>query len=193
MDLLPFIQQAIKQTEGQLEYLNNFKQKGTQKVKTENINHLNIQMKQKSSSGPRDQQTENFVAENNDDCYYFYQSSTGENLFLHPICYKLFHQQFNQDYSKYPLQITSKVDEIEYDLLLMETMETQAKKYKYLDFLPDNTPFGIVEIDMRPFVKAKIISNEVYDDNSKQLQARHRNRQKRIKGEETYNNKVQQL
>jgi len=31
------------------------------------------------------------IKENNDDFHYFYQSSTGENLFLHNVSYKLFH------------------------------------------------------------------------------------------------------
>ena len=31
------------------------------------------------------------VTENNNDFYYFYQSSTGENLFLHNVSYKMLH------------------------------------------------------------------------------------------------------
>lgn len=120
--------------------------------------------------------SDHFVVENNDDFFYFYKSSSGENLFLHPVSMKLLHQEYSQDYSKYPLQITAKIDEIEYDLLLLDTMHSQAKKFRYMDFLPDNTPFGMVEVDMRPFVKSKMISEQVYRDNHKQLQARHRNR-----------------
>jgi len=31
-----------------------------------------------------------FIEENNEDFYYFYQCSTGENLFLHNVSMKLF-------------------------------------------------------------------------------------------------------
>ena len=183
LELLPYVQQAIKQTEDQLQNLRQFK---TTKSKSDPATtQLNLGSKQKS--------LQDLLPENNEDFFYFYQSSSGENLFLHPICMKLLHQEFNQDFSRYPLQLSSKVDEIEYDLLLLESMQTQAKKYKYLDFLPDNTPFGMIEIDMRPLVKARVISDEVYQDNQKHLQARHRNRQKKMKGEETYNNSVKQL
>ena len=55
------------------------------------------------------------VTENNQDFYYFYQSSTGENLFMHNMCIKLFHQQFDQDYSKYPFEIEAQILEIDND------------------------------------------------------------------------------
>jgi len=55
--------------------------------------------------------------ENNKDFYYFYQCSSGENLFLHSISYKLLHQQYSQEYSLYPLQIQAKIEDIEYDIL----------------------------------------------------------------------------
>jgi len=65
---------------------------------------------------------------------------------------KLLHQHYNQDYSQYPLQLTAKISEIEYDILLIHSLSQHSKKYKYLDHLPDNTPFGMVEVDMRPLV-----------------------------------------
>ena len=38
------------------------------------------------------------------------------------------------------------------------------KKLKYLDYLADNTPFALVEVDM-----AKIVPAEIYKDNLKQI------------------------
>lgn len=46
-------------------------------------------------------------------------------------------------------------------------MQGQHKKFKYLDFLPDNTPFGMVEINMKTLVKNKTISESVYADGYK--------------------------
>ena len=59
-------------------------------------------------------------------------------------------------------------------------LEGQNKKYKYLDHLPDNTPFGMVEVDMKQLIKQNIISKQVYDDNAKQLQARQRQRNRKL-------------
>ena len=56
------------------------------------------------------------------------------------------------------MQIEAKIQEIEYDILLLNMLEGQAKKFKYLDHLPDNTPFGMVEVDMKPLIKKNIIS-----------------------------------
>ena len=83
--------------------------------------------------------------ENNDEFYYFYQSSTGENLYLHVLCSKMFHNEYNQDFTKYPLRIESKIEEIEHDIL---DMEYTHKRMKYLSHMPDTTPIGLVEIDM---------------------------------------------
>ena len=47
------------------------------------------------------------VEENNEDFYYFYQCSTGENLFLHNISFKLLHQEYNQDYTTLSLDTLS--------------------------------------------------------------------------------------
>ena len=88
-------------------------------------------------------------SENNDDFFYFYQASTGENLFLHPLCAKLFHHEYNKKFGEYPLRITSKIEEIEHDIL---DMESAHKRMKYLSFMPDMTPFALVELDMLKLV-----------------------------------------
>lgn len=95
----------------------------------------------------------------------------------------MLHQQFSQDYTLYPLQIEAKIDEIEYDIL---DIHGAHKKLKYLDYLADNTPFGMVEIDM-----AKIVTKEVYQDNLKQIQSRQKTRLRRKKGEDVYNKQVE--
>lgn len=95
-------------------------------------------------------------SENDDDFFYFYQASTGENLFLHPLCAKLFHMEHNKEFQKYPLRITSKIEEIEHDIL---DMESAHKRMKYLSYMPEMTPFALVELDMQKLVNEdKIIS-----------------------------------
>jgi len=95
--------------------------------------------------------------ENPDDFYFFYQSSTGENLFLHNVSYKLFHQQYNQNYLVYPLSISATVLEIEYDILDLRSQRPD-KRMKYLDHLPDTTPFGLVEVEATDLVKQEAIT-----------------------------------
>ena len=46
---------------------------------------------------------------------------------------------------------------------------------------------------MKPLIQEKIITKQVYDDNYKQINARQMTRQKRIKGEESYNNQVTKI
>ena len=70
-----------------------------------------------------------FIDENNEDFVYFYQASSGENMFLHNVSLKLFHQEFDKDYTKYPLRIESKIEEIEHDIL---DIEHTHQRLKYL-------------------------------------------------------------
>lgn len=51
--------------------------------------------------------------ENPTDCHFFYQASSGENLFLHPLCLKIF-QNEHPDILQYPTQIEGPVAEINY-------------------------------------------------------------------------------
>ena len=90
----------------------------------------------------------------------------------------------------YPLQIKGKIVDIENDLLLLGQMESQQTKYSFLSHLPDHTAFKIIEIDMQGLVKDKVISPEIYSQNSKQLNYRAKERQKQVKIDDKYNKKV---
>ena len=123
------------------------------------------------------------LTESNDFCYYFYQCSTGENLFLHPVSLKLIHQEFENDFSKYPLRIEARIEEIEYDILDLTTSHRGPhKQLKYLSHLCDSTPFGLVEIDTKALTKTNqpglqdangqpikhaLIKKKIWQDNSK--------------------------
>ena len=64
--------------------------------------------------------------------------------------------EHNKEFQKYPLRITSKIEEIEHDIL---DMESAHKRMKYLSFMPEMTPFALVELDMQKLVNEdKIIS-----------------------------------
>jgi len=57
--------------------------------------------------------------------------------------------------------------------------------------LPDTTPFGLVELDMRGLVDQKVISKEVYESDLKRIQARHHERQRKRRGEAKYHEEVE--
>jgi len=48
---------------------------------------------------------------------------------------------------------------------------------KYLGYLPDATPFGLVEVDVKIFVDEDgFISKQVYENNLKQIESRKKAR-----------------
>ena len=50
-------------------------------------------------------------------------------------------------------------------------MQYAHKRMKYLKYMPDTTPIGLVEIDMKKLVDVdKLISKDVYNDNIKPIQ-----------------------
>lgn len=57
------------------------------------------------------------IPENNEDFYFFYQCSTGENLFLHNFNLKMVHATYDRDFKKYPLQIKAKVVSTDFEVL----------------------------------------------------------------------------
>lgn len=83
------------------------------------------------------------------------------------------------------MELEAPILEIEYDIV---DIHGAHKKLKYLDFLADNTPFGLVEVDM-----AKIVSKDVYKANIAQVQSRQKTRQRRKRGEEVYNKQVEKI
>jgi len=57
----------------------------------------------------------------------------------------------------YPTYIEAKIEDIEYNILSIESLDYHAREFKHLSFLPDNTPFAMVEVDGKSFVKTKVI------------------------------------
>lgn len=106
----------------------------------------------------------NVTEENPKDCWYFYQVSTGENIFLHNVSMKLFDQEY-KDFSKLPIRIESTVEEIE----TTNWEPERNKKMKYLSHLPEWMPYSMVEINMDKLVNDKVISPQVHKDNFKHL------------------------
>lgn len=70
-------------------------------------------------------------------------------------------------------------------------MEYAHKRMKYLKYMPDTTPIGLVEIDMKKLVDVdKLISKDVYNDNIKPIQQRKAIRQRKEKEENAYDQKM---
>ena len=111
--------------------------------------------------------------ENARDFQYFYQSSTGENLFLHPLCFKLLDHQYppttgdtpDATQVRYPLTLEAHVLEIEHAIADQDERDYMSKRWGVggdyhhcVDHLPDGAPYGFVEVDMSP----PIVSESVY-------------------------------
>ena len=98
---------------------------------------MKIQMK-------RENQVEN-IDENDETCFYFYQSNTGENLFLHPLSMNILQKQYT-DKGNYPTSIESYILEINY--CIADQNDPEFKKNPYLSHLPNGCAYGLVELDM---------------------------------------------
>lgn len=142
-----------------------------------------------------------FHTENARDFSYFYQSATGENLFLHPLCFKMLDQQYQVDKSlnteqvKFPLTLEASVLEIEHAIADQEEVDFMSKRWgvggdyhRCVDHLPDGAPYGFVEIDM-----SDLIYPEVYSKFEKIISNRDRQRKRRNEREENYTGKVEKL
>ena len=100
------------------------------------------------------------------DFQYFYQSSTGENLFLHPLCAKILDQMHQPDisldplgHSNFPLTLEAPVLEISHAIADQDDREYMAKHWgvtgdyhRCVDHLPDGAPYGFVEVDLEGLV-----------------------------------------
>ena len=60
-----------------------------------------------------------------------------------------------------------------------------------MDYLPDNTAFGMVEVDMSKLIAKNIISQKTYDANHKQILSRKLARHRKVKEEKQYNKQIE--
>lgn len=74
--------------------------------------------------------------------YLFYQASSGQNIFMHPLDIKIMHSQFGS-YAKFPRDIAVKAQGAEEGSM----NEELRKRCKYLAHLPKSTNVVFIEID----------------------------------------------
>lgn len=74
--------------------------------------------------------------------YFFYQASSGQNIFMHPLDIKIMHSQFGS-YARFPRDIAVKVQGAEEGSM----NEDLRKRCKYLTHLPKGTDVVFIEID----------------------------------------------
>lgn len=86
--------------------------------------------------------------------FYYYQSSDGQNMFLHSINSRMLQQMFGS-LEKSPNKISGKIVQIESCSLNLDL----RKRLKYLQHLPVTTQFDVVEIEFDDGV----ISNSVWN------------------------------
>ena len=137
----------------------------------------------KKLSIKKDQNKCEEMEENSTDFFYFYQSSTGENLFLHPLCLKILQHEY---LSSLPSQIEACVLEVNHGIADQE--DPDFAKFKDLSHLPDGASYGFVEIDTSP-----LVSDHVYRDFERQISYRERHRKRKQEREDHYSGKVDAL
>ncbi len=100
------------------------------------------------------------------DCYYFYQASTGENLFLDPLCNKIIQTDYfrndiqanNTEYNNFlelPLQIEGEILEITNHIADPYDHKNFGKQ-PYLNHIPNGANYGFVEIDLSQLVTSYV-------------------------------------
>ncbi|EDS30310.1 RING finger protein 10 [Culex quinquefasciatus] len=108
------------------------------------------------------------------DCFYFYQATDGQPLYLHSMNTRMLQAMYG-GLDKGPLKITGKI--VQKDSCSMS--EDLRKRLKYLQHLPVCTQFEVVEVELDPGT----ISAEVLAQFKDELNDRRKNRQKRARAE----------
>ena len=98
--MIPFVEEAIAYITTELSSLEGKEQERVTTGDGETEKYVTIKEQNlKNSLMKQIENVSQFEDEKEDDCFYFYQCSTGENLFLHNVSLKLLHQQYNQNFS----------------------------------------------------------------------------------------------
>lgn len=108
------------------------------------------------------------------DCFYFYQATDGQPLYLHSMNTRMLQAMYG-GLDKGPHKITGKI--VQKDSCSMS--EDLRKRLKYLQHLPVCTQFEVVEVEFEPGT----ISPEVMAQFKDELNDRKKNRQKRARAE----------
>ena len=118
----------------------------------------------------------------NDATYLFYQASSGQHIYLHPLDIKILKSHF-ESYSAFPLAIRVKVDGTEEGSM----NEDLRKKCRYLAHLPSACDITFVEADL-----SKVISPEALAPYSQALKKRSGKRKDKAKKDDRARMKAEQ-
>ncbi|KAJ3222897.1 RING finger protein 10, partial [Clydaea vesicula] len=101
--------------------------------------------------------------------FYFYQSSDGQNLFLHPLDIRILLHQYG-DYSKFPERLDVDITHLSESTL----NQGLRKKFKYLGHVPLGCDIGFVEVDWQTFElhkdTIKLFSKEILKRKKRHLE-----------------------
>lgn len=111
----------------------------------------------------------------NQDCFFFYQASDGQHLYLHSINVRMLQTMYGS------LELAPKT--IDGRIVQKESCsmtEELRKRLKYLQHLPATCQFDVVEIELK---SPAIISDEIFTKFKDELKQRQKNRQRRAREE----------
>lgn len=111
----------------------------------------------------------------NDDCFYFYQASDGQHLYLHSINIRMLQTMYGA-LERAPKTITGRILQKESCSMTGEL----RKRLKYLQHLPVTCQFDVVEIELK---SPDMIADEVMAKFKDELKQRQKNRQRRAREE----------
>ncbi|KAI1287639.1 RING finger protein 10 [Halotydeus destructor] len=120
--------------------------------------------------------------EEKDNCYYFYQSSDGQHIYLTSVNARMLAKEYGS-LENSPLEIEGRVVEIE-----LESMtEEMRKRTKHMHHIPLTCEFKVVELDMKP----PLVSQATADVFGDELGHREKNRRRRARNERRHDRNVE--
>eukprot|EP00347_Sterkiella_histriomuscorum_P022185 403331374 len=184
---IPYINEAIEYCHKEIQKLNDPEYQRQLELQQDEI--LDFQEKKRVHNKKQTLKSKQGVAdeleENSSDFYYFYQSSTGENVFLHPLCLNVLQQEYKESDS-YPNQIEAQVLEINNSIADID--DPEFYKQPVYHHLPDGAPYSLVEVDL-----SNLVSDQVYRQFNKEISYRERHRKRKLEHEEKYAGKIDQI
>jgi len=113
---------------------------------------------------------------------FFFQSSDGQPVFIHPVNAKCLISEFGSIENS-PSEIISEIIDIEYFTMTPEL----RSKHRYISHLPLGSTFALCEINISPFV-----SPETLDKCGKDIEMRAKRRSKKESREKAYDEQFKQ-
>ncbi|XP_055382557.1 RING finger protein 10 [Condylostylus longicornis] len=205
LDLLKERKSAIAQEQGlSIEYLDKLTESTTEKVLTineDNINQLasqlevmNVEVEKKDVCEEQEQvmeikeiesengTTADLGAIKKEKFYYFYQSTDGQNVFLHPLNVKMLQSMYGT-LNKGPKIIESRI--LQKDFYSMD--EDLRKKFTCLGHLPLTCQFEVIEINLEPPIVSDHVLNIFKGDIASRQKVRNRRDREEKKRERRIN------